>query len=108
MKRFLLAAALALVLGSQADAQIIYRSYAAPAYYYPSTSGYVWNSGYTYANPVVTAGYVDPAYTTYSYPAYSYPAYSSYYTAPAYTYSTPYYTGYTSPVYWGGRRGWRW
>ena len=126
MKRFALAALLALIIGSQADAQILRRS----AYYYPSSGvgysympSYVTPSYYTsssyYTPAVTTAGYYTapstwsyaaPAATwsypttAYSYPSYSYPYTSSYYSYPTYT-SGSYYV----PRGIAGRRGyWMW
>jgi hypothetical protein len=81
MKRFAFAAALALLIGSQAHAQVYYSN---PSYYYPGG--------------VVTSGYYTPSYSYgtgyYNYPSYSNVITSSYY-APAYTYGG----GYYSPAY---------
>lgn len=110
MKRFLLAAVLAVVAASQADAQMLRRY--RPAYYSNSSySPYVYGS----SNGVVTAGYSTPTYsyypdTYYSYPNYSYPTwsgYSNYSTWNGYNYPT--WSGYSGNVnYRGWRRGYRW
>ena len=100
MRRFLVAALLSLVLGSQADAQIIRRN--APMYYYLSSNvvdvTYVTPS---YVAPVVTAPStaITPAGWTTTYtPTYS--SWSPYF--PVYSYTT-----YGYPTYYG-RRWNRW
>lgn len=109
MTRFALAAALAAVIGSQADAQILYRNrayvspYAYPStgvvtsgYYYtpstvlpaapiiPATSSSVVVPSYDYStvpvSPVIGSGYVTPSYGYYSQNYYT----PSYYAAPRY------------------------
>jgi hypothetical protein len=109
--RFALAAALAAVIGSQADAQILRRSRASVTnYYYPSASYSA--SGYYYpSSGVVTSGYyTTPSTVYYSSPStvvtgsvipsssVVVPSYSSTYVAPAYssTYVTP---SYFTPGY---------
>jgi len=105
MKRFLLAAVLALVAASQADAQLLRRY--RPMYSNSIYSPYVYDS----SSGIITAGYTTtPIYSyryypgTYYYPAwsgnYSYPAWSGYYgNVNSYRYGSPSY---------GWRRGWRW
>lgn len=121
MKRFALAAVLAAVFGSQADAQIVYSSYAVPAYSSPSIyggRGYYsrgYNNYYTpsystygsgFASPVVPLSPVGPVLPVN--PTFA-PA-AGYYAAPTYvtpTYVTP---TYVSPRVGGyrGRSVYRW
>ena len=106
MKRFLVAAVLALVVASQADAQLIRRY--RPAYY----SNYSY-SPYVYGSPssgVVQAGYATtptysyyPAWSDYTYPTWSGSTYPTWSGSNAYWNSG---NGYTR--YGGWRRGWRW
>jgi len=101
MKRFALAAALALLVGSQADAQYVY-SYPAYSGVYPATYATpYYGSYYTPATGVITSSYATPAYTSgyytggYYTPAWNYSTYSAY---PSYAYGLN--RGY-------GWRGWR-
>ena len=104
MRQFALAAILALVLGSQADAQMFRR---AGVYYYPSagvsysTPSYYYTPSYYNSGAVVTAGYY--ATPTWTYDDYTYPTYSSYY-YPSYSGYT-YTNSYVYPRY--GRRWYR-
>jgi hypothetical protein len=108
--RFALAAVLALVIGSQADAQLIRRFGRA---YTPGYGQYYYSSPTYYSAPyssgVVTAGYYSP--NTWS-NNYVYPSSGYYYSSPTvgwnasygygnYSYGNRYYGGW-------GRRGWRW
>jgi hypothetical protein len=107
MKRFALAAVLAALVGSQADAQYYY-SY--PSYTYPGSvvvAGSSYYPGTSYYSPYTTGGIVNSGYYT---QPYSTGYYSSGYYSPSY-YSGYYNTGtYISPRYGsiGGRRLWRW
>ena len=123
MKRFALAAVLAVLAGSQADAQYSDLVYA-PSSYYPSavTSRYfpgTVNGYYTpqfatfgntyYNNGVVPANTYGPGYLYSSSGYYSTPSFfspatigTSFYT-PTYSYYSPGYTSYRSGLF---RRGW--
>jgi len=100
MKRFALAAVLALVIGSQADAQYVY-SYPAYSGVYPAAYATPYYGG-TYAVPAFNSGVVTSSYAV---PAYSSGYYSSGYAAPAYSYGTYAYPGY---AYRGGYSGYGW
>lgn len=105
--KYALAAVLALVVGSQADAQVVRRH--ARSYYTPGyTQSYYTSPGY-YTTPgtVVTAGFYSPS--TWA-SGYVYPSSGYYYSTPTlgvgigysnYGYGNRYSGGW-------GRRGWRW
>lgn len=117
MKRFALAALLALAVGSQADAQILRRY--APAYY-SDGAVYTHTAGNYYYTPAVSTAsyyvpsstYVTPATWSSYYPTttWSYPSYSGYNTYPSYTSGYYSYPAYSSGSYYYprgilGRRG---
>jgi len=109
MMRFALAALVAAVIGSQADAQILYRNRGSVTPYYSSSSYYYPASGYYYpSSGVVTSGYyTTPSTVYYSSPSTVVtegivPATSSSVVVPSYgsTYVTPAYSGtYVTPSY---------
>jgi len=107
MKRFILAAALALVgvTGSsgKADAQLFYPGYAFPG------GGSVWTGGYGFYTPGFSVSFGSPGYYGSSGWGYN-PYYAGYYSG-----YRPYYGGYRyyggyggyRGGYYGGYRGWR-
>jgi hypothetical protein len=82
--RFVLAAVAAVLLGTQANAQVVISSgytYPSTVYYsYPSTAYYTYPSyysGMTYTTPVYTSGYYTyPSWSGYSYSPWSYSGYN--------------------------------
>jgi hypothetical protein len=106
MKRFAIAAILALVLGSQADAQLIRRF--GTVYSYPNATYSYSPYYYDSTGAVISAGYYStPSYypsTSYYYPSTSW-YYPSSWSYPSYGYG---YTNYYSYPRYGWRRGWRW
>jgi hypothetical protein len=117
--RYALAGLLALVIGSQADAQLI-RRYARPAYSTGYSQSYYTSPSYASPGTVITSGYYSPYtyssdyvvpssyYSTPSVGFGAYPSYSNYgysnYGLSNYGYSN---YGYGNRIY-GGRRGYRW
>jgi len=108
MTRFMISAAAAILLASQADAQIVVNTggFGTPAGVYSPFGGVVTTSGYYsggYTSPYYSSGYSSP-YNSYYGSNYYSPGWSGYNSS---YYNTGYYGNYRRAGMYRGR-GWRW